>query len=121
MVFLLEALLWFQISHFFPRSDCVLNLGPGTVANIAANIDHEDLIGHVDFPFMHIVQHFFGSLGPDLIVAGMAEHTNTDDDISFQRQALLGLHESILESSATAQGDDLIISLHINSFLSYNG
>ena len=72
----------------------ILNLGPGAGPDITVDVDHEDLIGHIDFPFVHVVQHLLGPLGPDLIITGVPKKTNADDNVSFQRKTLLFLHHS---------------------------
>ena len=90
----------------------IFNLRPGAGSDIAANIDHEDLIRHIDLPLMHVIQHLFGAFRPNLIISGVTEETNADDDISLQGQLLLRLHESVLKAGAAAKGNDSILPYH---------
>ena len=62
---------------------------------------------------MHIIQHLLGALRPDLIVTGMTKEADADDNVTFQRQALLCLHEGILKPGAPAERDDFIFSDHL--------
>ena len=43
------------------------------LADVAADIDDEDLVGHVDLAFVHVVEHGLGTFSPDFVVAAMAE------------------------------------------------
>ena len=74
---------WLQVSHSLPCRDRILNLGSCTGPDIPADIDHKDLICHVDLPLMHVIEHLLGTLSPDLIIAGMTEETDADDNIAF--------------------------------------
>ena len=60
-----------------PYSDS-LRLGIGNLiaralADVAADIDDEDLVSHVDLAFVHVVEHRLGTFSPDFVVAAMAE------------------------------------------------
>ena len=90
----------------------ILDFSSCTGSDIAADIDHEDLIRHIDLPLMHVIQHFLGSFRPDFLITGVTEEANTDDDVSLQRQAFLRLHESVLKAGASTEGDDFILSYH---------
>ena len=61
---------------------------------------------------MHVIQHFLGTFGPDLIITKVAEETNTDDNIAFQRKTFLSFEESVLETGAAAESDDWNNSSH---------
>ncbi len=73
------------------------------------NVDHIDLVGHIDFAHVHIIQHFFDAFRPNLIIAGVTEETNTDHDITFQRQPLLLFHKSVFEAGTAAESDDFVL------------
>ena len=88
----------FQIPNPLPQTLRILNLRAGAGADIATDVDDIDLIGHVDLALVHIVQHLLGTLGPDLIVAAMAEQTDADDDVALEGKALLSLKELLLET-----------------------
>ena len=106
----------------FPVLFGVLDFRAGAVADVAVDVDDVDFVSHVDFPFVHVVEHFlrfregsFVHAVPDFLVAGVAEEPNADDDITRKRQPLLGLHELILEAGAAAERDYFIVSYHVLS------
>ena len=43
------------------------------LADVAADIDDEDLVSHVDLAFVHVVEHRLGTFSPNFVVAAMAE------------------------------------------------
>ena len=87
----------FQIIHSLAGCQGVVNFRAGAAADITAHIDDKDLIGHVNFPLVHVIQHLLGTFGPHLIVAGMAEEPGADDNIPFLSQFFLCLRKSVLE------------------------
>ena len=42
-------------------------------ADVAADIDDEDLVCHVDLAFVHVVEHGLGTFSPDFVVTAVAE------------------------------------------------
>jgi predicted SAM-dependent methyltransferase len=62
---------------------------------------------------MHVIQHLFHSLIPDLIVAKMAKKPNANDNITFQSQVFLSLQKSFLETGTSAESNDSILSNHL--------
>ena len=72
----------FQISHTNSLRLGISNLITSAFADVAADIDDEDLIGHVDLAFVHVVEHGFGAFGPDFVVSAVAEQTDGDDDVA---------------------------------------
>ena len=101
---LLQVVYWLacgrRIFYFRPRT------GP----DIAADVDHINLIGHINLTLVHIIEHLFGALSPNLIVAGVPEQANADDNVPSQRKALLGFQKCVFESGAPAERDDFILS-----------
>ena len=63
-----------------------------------SDVDHNDLICHVGFPFVYVIQHLFGVFCPDLDIFRIPEQSNTDDNVAIQRQSFLRLHAGILEA-----------------------
>ena len=88
----------FQIPNPLPQTLGIFNLRAGAGADVAADVDDIDLIGHVDLALVHIVKHLLGALRPDLIVAAMAEQADADYDVAFKGKALLGFEELVLEA-----------------------
>ena len=82
------------------------------MADISAHVDDEDLVGHVDFALVHIVQHLLGAFGPDFVVATMAEKADADDDVARKGQAFLRFQELLLEARAAAEGYDGVFADH---------
>ena len=66
------------------------------LADVAIHIYHEDLIGHIDLPLMHIVQHSFGVVRPDFIIAGMVKKSDADNNVAFESEALLRREENLI-------------------------
>ena len=102
----------FQVIHYFAVGFGVFNFTASALADVTANIDDEDLVCHVDFAFMHVIEHLLGAIGPDFIVAAMAEEADTDDDVAGEGEAFLRLQELLLEACAAAEGYDWIFADH---------
>lgn len=102
----------FQIFHDLAVFFRILNLAPGTVADISAYVDDEYLVRHVDLAFVYIIQHLLGTFRPDFIVTGVAEETDADDDVSFKRKAFLRLKKLLLEASTAAECYDFVFADH---------
>ena len=90
----------------------ILNLASGAAANVAANVDDEDFIRHINLALVHIVKHLLRALSPDLVVSAVAEEPDTDDDVAFKGETLLRFKELIFEAGAAAQGYDFIFADH---------
>ena len=102
--------LWgFQIIYFFAVGFGVFYFAAGALADVATHVDDIDAVGHVDFSFVHIVEHFLGPFRPDFIVSAVAEKNNADDDIAFEDETFLGLMEQLLEACASTQGYNRIL------------
>ena len=43
------------------------------LADVAADVDDEDLVSHVDLALVHVVEHRLGTFSPDFVVAAVAE------------------------------------------------
>ena len=91
----------------------ILNFASGAGADVAVNIDDEDLVRHIDLALMHIVKHFLRSFRPYFIVSRVAEKANGDNDITIQGQAFLSLKKLFLEAGASAQGYDFVFADHM--------
>ena len=63
----------FQISHSNSLRLGVGDFAPGAFADVAADVDDEDFVGHVDLAFVHVVEHGLGTFSPDFVVAAVAE------------------------------------------------
>ena len=94
--------LIFKINYSFAGCLCVFYLGSCTVSNITSDIDYKDFVCHIDLALVHVIKHFLGSIGPNLIIPRMAEKANADYYVSFQRQPLLYFQKSIFELCASA-------------------
>ena len=94
----------------------VFNFAAGALADIAAHVDDVDAVGHVNLALVHIVQHLLCALGPDFIVAAMAEKADADDDVAGEGEALLCFQELLLEARAAAEGYDGVFADHVDSF-----
>lgn len=99
----------------------VLDFRAGAVTDVAADVDDVDFVSHVDFPFVHVVEHFlrfregsFVHAVPDFLIAGVAEEPDADDDITRKRQPLLGIHELLFEAGAATERDYFIFSYHLS-------
>ena len=110
-------LVLIQKHDFFPVPPGILNLIPGALADISAGIDDIDGIGHVNLALMHVVEHALDTIGPDLVIAGMSEQADADDDVPFQGQLLLRFEELLLEARAAAKGDDFVFADHGTSMI----
>ena len=94
----------FQIPHCNALRLGIRNLITGAFADVAAYVDDEDFVGHVDLTFVHVVEHGFGAFSPYFIVSAVAEQTDGYDDVAFKGQALLCFQILLLELRAAAQG-----------------
>ena len=76
----------FQIPH----SDSLrLGLGDfatGAFADVSADVDNEDFVGHVDLAFVHVVEHGFGAFSPYFIIFTVTEQADGDDDVALKGQ-----------------------------------
>ena len=104
---------WLQVFDGLAGSLCVGNLTPGTLANIAANVDDKDFICQVNFPQVHIVEHLLHAGLPDIVVARMSEQANTDNNAALQRQAFLRFHEMLFETGTSAERYYFVLLTHI--------
>lgn len=75
----------------------VLDFRAGAVTDVAADVDDVDFVSHVDFPFVHVVEHFlrfregsFVHAVPDFLIAGVAEEPDADDEYNPQASAASG-------------------------------
>ena len=84
----------------------------GAFADVAADVDDEDFVGHVDLAFVHVIEHGFGAFGPDFVVSAVAEQTDGDDDVAFKGQALLRFQVLLLELRAAAEGYYFVFADH---------
>ena len=113
--FLVQLSYFLQIVYFFAILLGVFYFRPGALADVAANVNHVDAVGHVDLAFVHVVQHLLGAFRPYLVVSGMPEETDADDDVAFEGEALLRFEELILETRAAAEGYYGVFADHITS------
>ena len=65
--------LLLQIPHTNSLRLGVGDFVAGAFADVSADIDDEDLIGHVDLALVHVVEHRLGTFSPDFVVAAVAE------------------------------------------------
>ena len=101
-----------KISDGFPRHRGVFYLAPGGRANVAVFIYYKNLIGKVNLPFMHVVEHLLCIFTPNLVIAGMPEKPDAYNNISFKGQPFLLLHEFIPETGAAAKRYNPVTSYH---------
>ena len=99
----------FQIPHTNSLRLGISNFVTRTLANVAADIDDEDLVGHVDLAFVHIVKHGFGVFCPYLIVTAVTEQANGYDNVAFKGQTLLCFQVLLLELRAAER----VITLYL--------
>ena len=92
----------FQIPHSNSLRLGVGDFVAGAFADVAANVDDEDFVGHVDLAFVHVVEHGFGAFCPDLIVTAVTEQSDGDDNVAFKGQTLLCFQILFLELRAAA-------------------
>ena len=90
----------------------ILNLRACTGADITANIDDKDCVGHVNLPLVHIVQHLFCPRGPYFFIATVTKEADTDDDVAFESETFLRFEELFLEACTAAEGYDWIFADH---------
>ena len=81
-------------------------------ADVASDVDDEDLVRHIDFPLVHIVEHSFGAFCPDLLVTTVTEQTDRNDDVAFKGQTLLSFKILLLELRAAAEGYYFVFTDH---------
>ena len=108
-----------KVIYSFAINFGILDFRPSALADVTANVNHIDGVSHVDLAFMHVVKHLFGAFGPDLVISGMSEKTDTDDDIAFEGKALLRFEELLLETRTAAKGYDVVFADHIISLQYY--
>ena len=104
--------LLFQVFHTNSLRLSILNLVTSAFADVAADVDDEDFVGHVDLAFVHVVEHGFGAFGPDLIVTAVTEQANGYDDVAFKGQTLLCFYVLLLELRAAAEGYYFVFADH---------
>jgi len=85
---------------------------PCTLANITTHIDNEDFISQIDLAKVHVIKHFLRVWLPNLIVTGMSEQANANDNVSFERQSFLDFHELLLEAGAATECDNFVVLYH---------
>ena len=95
----------------------ICDFSPSALTDVATDVDDEDLVGHVDLAFVHVVKHGLGAFCPYLIVSAVTEQTNRDYDISFKRQSLLCFKIFLLELRAAAQGYYFVFADHGDVFM----
>ena len=101
-----------QISYISAVGLRILNLAPGTAANVVANIDDEDFIRHIDLALVHIVRHLLGAFRPDFIVSAVTEEADADYYVAFKGEAFLRLKELLFKACAAAQGYYFVFADH---------
>ena len=104
--------LLFQVFHTNSLRLGVGDFAPGAFADVAADVDDEDFVGHVDLAFVHVVEHGFGAFSPDLIISAVTEQADGYDDVAFKGQALLCFQVLLLELCATAEGYYFVFADH---------
>lgn len=112
MDFLVTPWGLFQIPHTYSLRLGVGDFVAGAFADVAADLDDEDLVGHVDLAFVHVVEHGFGAFGPDFVVSTVTEQTDRDDDVAFKSQAFLCFQVLLLEFRAAAEGYYFVFADH---------
>ena len=65
----------------------VVDFAARALADVSADVDDEDFVGHVDLALVHVVQHLLGALGPDFVVARVPEKPDAYDDIPLEGEA----------------------------------
>ena len=104
--------LLFQVFHTNSLRLGIRNLIAGAFADVAADVDDEDFVGHVDLAFVHVVEHGFGAFCPDFVVSAVAEQTDGYDDVAFKGQSLLSFQILLLELCAAAEGYYFVFADH---------
>ena len=99
----------FQIPHTNSLRLGVGDFVTGAFADVAADVDDEDFVGHVDLTFVHVVEHGFGAFSPYFIVSAVAEQTDGYDDVAFKGQTLLCFQVLLLELRAAER----VITLYL--------
>ena len=102
----------FQVSHIYSLRFGIGDFAARAFADVAADVDDEDFVGHVYLAFVHVVEHGFGAFCPYFIVSAVAEQTNGDDDVAFKGQALLRFQVLLLELRAAAEGYYFVFADH---------
>ena len=85
-------------------------------ADVSADSDDEDLVGHVDLAFVHVVKHGLGACRPYLIVSAVTEQSDRDDDVAFKGEPLLCFYVLLLELRAAAEGYYFVFADHGDVF-----
>ena len=104
--------MFLQISDFLSILLGVFDFRPCALADVAAHVNHVDGIRHVDLALVHVVEHLLGAFRPHLVISGMPEETDTDDDVAFKGEALLRFKELLFEACAATEGNYRVFSYH---------
>ena len=102
----------FKKSHTYSLRLGVCDFAPGAFADVTADVDDEDFVGHVDLAFVHVVEHGFGAFCPDFVVTAVAKQTDGDDDVAFKGESLLSFQVLLLELRAAAEGYYFVFADH---------
>ena len=105
----------FKILNFLPCPFGIFDFTAGAGADVAADIDDEDFIRHINLALVHIVQHLLGAFSPDLVIACMSEQADADYNVALKGQTFLRFNELVLEAGTAAEGDDFVFSFHKKS------
>ena len=84
-----NQLFLFKISNCNSLRLSVGDFAAGAFADVAADVDDKDFVGHVDLAFVHVIEHGFGAFSPDFVVSTVTEQADRDDDVAFKSQAFL--------------------------------
>ena len=60
---------FFKKPDGLPSSFGIFNFTTGAASDVAADINDEDFICHVNLALVHIVQHLLGTFSPNLVIA----------------------------------------------------
>src|SRR5262249_17490720 len=83
-----------EIAHSLPRLYCVGDLPAGRLADVAAHVDYEYLVGQVDLAEVQFVEAGLLLRRRRIDVGvGVAEPAHAQDDPPFHRLAVVGLDE----------------------------
>ena len=102
-----------KIVDCFAGRERIFDFATGALSDIATRIDDKDFVGKVDFAQVHIVEHFFHSIGKYLVIARMAKKADRDNDVTFERKSFLLAQVFVFELCAPAQSDYFVISYHL--------
>ena len=95
--------------------DRIGDFASGAFADVAADVDDEDFVGHVDLAFVHVVEHGFGAFSPDLVVTAVTEQSDGNDNVAFKGQLFLCFQVLFLELCTAAEGYYFVFADHKNS------